>query len=134
MKALKLNWFRFDFDPLHVLPSVRTGSARAAHVRPDSGFLRRGALLRRHGMHVHRRGRQNQGPAALQRSRVPPLRRPVDRKKKCGSRGGEDALPSCSPCIQQYVCLQVWPILPATAYTSTGSPEQPLQPIWHLES
>lgn len=48
--------------------------------------------------------------------------------------GGKDALPSCSPCIQQYVCLQVWLILPPTAYTSTGSPGQPLLPICRLES
>lgn len=53
---------------------------------------------------------------------------------KNGRGGGKDALPSCSPCIQQYVCLQVWLILPPTAYTSTGSPGQPLLPIWRPES
>lgn len=55
-------------------------------------------------------------------------------KKNHKRRGGKDASPSWSPRIQHYVCLQVWPISPATAYTSTGSPGQALLPIWHRES
>lgn len=132
-KALQLNWFRFGFKPMRFYGSICTGSARPSHVWPDSGFLCRGALLRRHGVHLHWRGQHNQGQAALQRSGVPPLRRPVERlKQKMCERGG--ALPPCSTRIEQYVCLQVWPILLATAYTSTGSPGHPLPPVWHLES
>lgn len=99
---------RFGFNPMHFYPSICTGSARAAHVWPDSGLLRRGALLCRHGMYLHRRGRQNQGQAALQRSRVPPLRRPVGRqKKKTHIMKGEPAKALCphAPLVFNNTCV-----------------------------
>ena len=55
--------------------SVRSGGPRPPDVWPDPWLLRRVVLLRRHGVHLHRRRNPDQGQVRVSRLCVPLHRR-----------------------------------------------------------